>query len=97
MTLKGLVSALLLLMTNAICTEQNVDRQLDRLAAQRALYSSSKTLFAVHAILSTVVAAGLAVGAMFCADIKPLNVAWVVTMLVLDHLWLTPKQKPKRS
>ena len=82
---------------NTICTEQNDERQLERLAAQRALYSASKMVFTVHAVLSTAVASGLAVGAMFCVDVKPWAVAWGVALLFLDNLWLTRRQKDLRQ
>ena len=84
-------------MTNTICSEQNEDRQLERLAAQSALYSASKTIFGIHATLSTVVVAGLAVGAMFYADVKPWAVASGYVVLLADTFWLTPRQKMLRE
>jgi hypothetical protein len=37
------------------------------------------------------------VGAMFCPDVKPWAVAWGITLLFLDHFWLTPRQKDWRQ
>ena len=82
---------------NSICTDQNAERQLDRLAAQRALYTKAKTIFAWHALLSTVVAAGLSAWALFCSEVKPYAAAWGVTLAGLDIFWLTPWQKKLRE
>lgn len=84
-------------MTNSICTAQNSDRQLERLAAQRALYSSAKRIFAVHALLSTIVASGLSFGALFCSALKPYAVLWGIALAIVDALWLTPRQKKLRE
>jgi hypothetical protein len=82
---------------NSICTDQNAERQLDRLAAQRALYSKAKRTFAWHAVLSTIAAFGLSLGALFCSGLKPYAVLWGVALAILDILWLTPRQKKLRE
>ncbi len=83
--------------TNKICSEQNSEPQLARLAAQRSLYRSAKRVFAVHALLSTVVAAALAFAAQKWFGLKPYAALWGATLTILDVVWLTPRQKTLRE
>jgi len=80
-----------------ICTEQNSDLQLDRLAAQRALYAVSKSVFGWHAFLSTVAAGMISGLALFVPQIRPYAALWGGLLPVLDLLWLTPWQKRLRD
>jgi hypothetical protein len=82
---------------NSICAEQNTERQLERLAAQRALYSKAKKVFGWHAILSTVVAFGLALGALLFSELKAYAALWGIALVILDIFWLTPRQKKLRE
>lgn len=82
---------------NTICAEQNSERQLERLAAQRSLYSAAKTSFAIHALLSTVVAAGLAFWALFCPAVKSYAVLWGIALTGLEVGWLSSSQKKQRE
>jgi hypothetical protein len=82
---------------NSICLEQNTERQLERLAAQRALYASAKQAFALHALGSTLGAAVLSMAALFHAEFKPYAALWGGVLTVLDIFWLTPKQKKLRE
>lgn len=84
-------------LANSICAEQNNDLQLERLAAQRALYSQAKGIFAWHAILSTIVAGALSATALFIPSVKPYAVVWGSALAVLDTTWLTPWQKRLRE
>ena len=82
---------------NTICSEQNSEHQLERLAAQRSLYSAAKTSFAVHALLSTVVASTLAFAALLNPAVKPYALLWGITLTALDIGWLTSSQKKQRE
>lgn len=82
---------------NQICVEQNSDLQLNRLAAQRALYSRAKTVFVVHAFLSTVLAAMLSYLALRFPEVKTCAVLWGTVLSILDVCWLTPWQKKLRE
>lgn len=82
---------------NTICIEQNGERQLQRLAAQRSLYSSAKTSFAVHAVLSTFAAAGFAFWALLSPGVKPYAVLWGIGLTGLDLFWLSGSQKKQRE
>jgi hypothetical protein len=82
---------------NAICTEQNTELQLERLAAMRALYSISKTAFGVHATLSTLGGLALSIAVVLCSAAKPYAFAWAGVLTVLDICWLTPWQKKLRE
>lgn len=84
-------------MIQTICSEQNSALQLDRLAAQRALYSLSKSVFGWHAVLSTVAAGMLSGIALFMPPIRPYAALWGGVLPVLDLLWLTPWQKRLRD
>ncbi|HEX4338216.1 MAG TPA: S-4TM family putative pore-forming effector [Polyangiaceae bacterium] len=82
---------------NTICTEQNSDLQLDRLAAQRALYAQAKTIFGWHAFLSTVVAGALIFATLFFDWLKPYALCWGFALTALDILAITPWQKKLRE
>jgi hypothetical protein len=82
---------------NTLCAEQNSERQLQRLAAQRSLYSAAKTSFAVHAVLSTVVAAGLAFWALLCPGAKPFAVLYGIVLTGVEIGWLSTSQKKQRE
>lgn len=84
-------------MVNMICAEQNSAQQLDRLAAQRALYARSKSVFGWHAFLSTVLAGTLSGVALFVPEVRPYAALWGGALPVLDLLWLTPWQKRLRD
>jgi hypothetical protein len=82
---------------NQICAEQNSDQQLERLAAQREIYTLAKRVFTAHALLSTVVAGGLSAVALFAPEMKPYAALWGGVLMFLDVLWLTPWQQRLRG
>jgi len=82
---------------NRICEHQNSDLQLLRLAAQRSLYASAKSVFALHAMASTVVAAALGFTALFYPGVKAYAAIWGVGLAILDVVLLTPWQKKLRE
>lgn len=77
----------------AITTEQNSDRQLQRLAAQRHLYSRAKTILAWQVFLSGPVAVASAFAALTFPPIKGYVALWGVALVMADLIWLTPWQK----
>jgi SMODS-associating 4TM effector domain len=82
---------------NTICAEQNSERELQRLAAMRSLYSAAKTSFAVHAVLSTLVATGLAFWALLCPGVKPFAVLYGIVLTGVEVGWLASSQKKQRE
>jgi len=74
---------------NAICTEQNRDLQIKRLAAQRSLYSSAKTVFAVNATLSVIVPLTLS----FAISHLGLQSCLSATLIGINVCFLTPCQR----
>ncbi len=80
-----------------ITSEQNTERQLQRLAAQRQLYATAKRIFGWQVLLSgpvTVVTAFLVI-----ADptIKGYAALLGITVMLCDLFWLTPWQKRLRD
>jgi predicted pore-forming effector associated with SMODS systems len=80
-------------MPNSIPDEQNTQRQLDRLAAQRYLYSRAKTLLAVQMILTLPTPIIWAVATALWPDSKVYAVFWGVTVSILDVLVLDRIQR----
>lgn len=75
-----------------ITIEQNKDKQLQRLAAQRKLYSTAKHIFGWQLFLGgflTVIFASLVV---FEPSLKVLAVSWGILITLIDIFWLTPWQ-----
>jgi hypothetical protein len=82
---------------NSICTQQNSERQIQRLAAQRQLYATAKTVFGWHAVASGPVAVALAFAVFMHADLKGYAALWGIALTIADVAWLTPWQKRLRS
>ncbi len=72
---------------------QNERNQLERLAAQRQLYSVAKRWFALHIGLSVPVVVGLSLLGAKYPHLKVYAASWGIFVSVLDLLFLTPKQK----
>lgn len=87
----------LLLLMNSIATEQNTDRQLQRLAAQRQLYATAKKVLGFHVFLSGPLAATTAFLALLCPFAKGYVALWGVVVVLCDVFWLSPWQKRLRS
>lgn len=75
---------------STILTRQNEPRQLDRLAAQRALYSRSKDLFIVNVIVFGAVPVGLTALGIWDEVYRPMSPVVGLIMVVVDVLLLTP-------
>ena len=82
-----------LLPMNTIPQDQVAERNLERLAAQRQLYSDGKRVQAVHMILSVplVIAWSLAVAAM--PNLQVYAAAWGIVVALLDVVLFTPWQR----
>lgn len=82
---------------NQIPNEQNEPRQLDRLAAQRNLYSTAKVILGAHVTISGPVAVVWAAVAILVPDLRGIAALWSVSLSLADLLWLTPWQKRLRE
>jgi hypothetical protein len=75
-----------------ITVEQNKDRQLQRLAAQRKLYSTAKRIFGWQLFLSGLLTVIFAFFVVFDPSLKVLAVSWGILITLIDIFWLTPWQ-----
>lgn len=80
-----------------IAVEQNTDRQLHRLAAQRQLYATAKKVFSWQVILGGPVAVVSALIVIASPGAKAYAAAWGLLITFCDLLWLTPWQKRLRD
>ncbi len=81
----------------SINQNQNTDSQIEMLAAQRALYSSAKTIIGTQMILAGPVAVIAILLGILYPDFKSYAALWGITVLVLDMVFLNPYQKRLRS
>lgn len=82
---------------SSITTEQNTNKQLQRLAAQRQLYATAKNVLAFHVLLSGPVAVASAFLALLFPPAKGYIALWAVAVVLCDIFWLTPWQKRLRG
>ena len=82
---------------NTIPIEQNAERQLQRLAAQRQLYGTAKTLFGWQVFVSGPVAVALAFCVIGFPQLKAYAALWGILVSLSDVFWLTPWQKRLRN
>lgn len=82
---------------NTIPTEQNAKRQLQRLAAQRQLYATAKTLFGWQVFVSGPIAVALAFCVIEFPQVKAYAALWGILVSLSDVFWLTPWQKRLRN
>lgn len=80
-----------------ITTEQNTDRQIQRLSAQRQLYATAKTVFGWQLILSGPVAVTSAFLVIPFPSVKGYIALWGFIVTFCDLLWLMPWQKRLRD
>ncbi|MDX2082656.1 MAG: S-4TM family putative pore-forming effector [Rickettsiales bacterium] len=80
-------------LSKKISVEQNKEKQIKRLQAQRQLYSTAKKLFILQLILSVPVA----ILTTFLAIVFPMIKVWVsiwgIFVIIICKAWLTPWQK----
>lgn len=82
---------------NAIVKTENEPRQLQRLAAQRYLYSTAKRLYGTQLILAGPIAVVWAGAVAIAPDLKAAAGVWGVLISALDAIVLTPWQKRLRE
>ncbi len=82
---------------NSIAIEQNTDRQLQRLAAQRQLYVSAKRVFGFQLFVSGPLAVASAFLALAFPSLKGYVALWGLLVVAGDIFWLTPWQKRLRD
>jgi hypothetical protein len=82
---------------NNIATLQNEPRQLQRLAAQRQLYSTAKRIFGIQLVLGGPVAIGWSLLVVVLPELTGLAAVWGALVSFSDVLWLTPWQKRLRE
>jgi hypothetical protein len=82
---------------NTITAQQNAERQLQRLAAQRQLYATAKTVFGVQVILSGPIAVGSAFLGLAFPSLKGYVALWGLLVVAADLFWLAPWQKRLRD
>lgn len=80
-------------MMNDIAKSQNEPRQLERLAAQRRLYSTAKKIFGIQLLLGGPVAIGWSLAVVAAPEVKAFAATWGALVSFADLLWLTPLQK----
>lgn len=76
-----------------ITVEQNTERQLHRLAAQRQLYATAKNVFGWQLFLSGLLTVIFAFFVVIDSSFKILAVSWGILIILTDIFWLTPWQK----
>src|SRR5579862_5926176 len=81
---------------NAIPEAQNTERQLDRLAAQRHIYSSAKSIQALEIALTVVGGVACSLGAILRPEIKAYAALYGLVVGTLDYFLLTAHVKALR-
>jgi hypothetical protein len=82
---------------NAILRTENEPRQLQRLGAQRYLYSIAKRLYGAQLILAGPVAVAWAGAVVLSPHLKMAAAGWGALVSILDGAVLTPRQKRLRE
>jgi hypothetical protein len=82
---------------NDIAKSQNEPRQLQRLAAQRQLYSTAKRIFGIQLLLGGPIAIGWSLAVVASPELKGFAAVWGALVSFSDVLWLTPWQKRLRE
>lgn len=80
-------------MKNQIVHKQNTKRQLERLAAQRQLYSEAKTLQLMSAVLSVPMVVLLSIIVVFFPQFRVLLGLWGISISILDIFVFSRLQK----
>ena len=82
---------------NSIPGDQNSERQLQRLAAQRHLYARAKRILGWQVVISGPLAVGIALLVLAAPALKSYAALWGLMVVVSDIAWLTPLQKRLRE
>lgn len=80
-----------------IATEQNMPRQLKRLAAQRQIYGRAKAVFAVQATIGGPVAIFITLLVAAYPSVKGFGALFGISAALADVIWLTPWQRRLRD
>lgn len=80
-----------------IATEQNTEKQLHRLAAQRQLYATAKRVFGWQVFLAGPIAVTGVVFVLLRPEFKVYVASWGLLVALSDLFWLTPWQKSLRG
>lgn len=80
-----------------ITIEQNTEKQIQRLAAQRQLYATAKRIFGWQVVLSGPVTVVIAFLVIAIPAVKDYAALWGVTLALCDLFWLAPWQKCLRD
>lgn len=80
-----------------ITEEQNTERQLQRLGAQRQLYATAKDIFGWQIFLGCPIAVISAIFVIGDPTLKGFVAAWGIFITLADIFWLTPWQKRLRD
>lgn len=82
---------------NEITKVQNEKHSLQLLAAQRQLYATAKRLLGLQLVMSGPAAMLAAILGLAMPAAKEFVALWGLTVLVLDAVWFTPRQKRLRE
>jgi len=82
---------------NQIPAVQATEKQLERLRAQRALYSRAKTLLGIHVIVSVPFAALWSILGVFYSQTKVYAAVWGIAVVLLDIGFFTPRQRTLKA
>lgn len=82
---------------NSIPETQNSERQLDRLAAQRVLYSTAKRIQFWQIVLSVPCVVALSFLVALFPDLKPVAAAWGALLTILDVSYLSNRITAQRE
>lgn len=82
---------------NQIPTEQNTQKQLERLAAQRELYSSAKTLHTIQILVTVAIPLILAIVSILNTELATLSAIFGVFAFVLDISIIEPEISRKKT
>lgn len=74
---------------NSIATLQNEPRQLQRLAAQRQLYSTAKRIFGVQLVLGGPIAVACSLAVVAMPEFRAYAAIWGALVSLSDVLWLS--------
>jgi hypothetical protein len=80
-----------------ITEEQNTERQLQRLAAQRQLYATAKVVFGWQLFLSGPIALASAILVVANPSLKGFVAGWGILVAFADIFWLAPWQNRLRD
>lgn len=82
---------------NLISTRQNEPQSIEKLAAQRQLYSEAKLLYGAQLIASGPVAVALALLIMLRPEAKQFGALWSLLLIIANTFLITPLVKKRRT